>query len=344
MSETRYKPSAWSRRHNVGVSLIELMVALTIGLVLMLGAVIVYVKAKDTYAATDTTSRMQETARYALGIIESDARMAGYLGLMSRPELLTNLNQSIAKPDGTAVVMPVCDANNWASNLTRYAFGSDNTYGLSCAASGGGARAGSDVLVVRRASSQRVAQSSAGLKTLAGEAVIITSRSAGLVFVGDANGTVPSGYAQTDPVDAPPLADTRRLLVHAYYVSVNSSEGVGFPALRRKTLGTQGGVPTVRDEEVVPGVEDLQVQYGVDTNGDRNADRWVNANDVGATDIVIGVKLWLRVRARERDVAFNDTATYTYANNGGATIPSADQQFRRILMSRTVQVRNARAL
>lgn len=328
----------------MGVSLIELMVALTIGLVLMLGAVIVYVKAKDTYAATDTTSRMQETARYALGIIESDARMAGYLGLMSRPELVTNLNQSVAKPDGTVVAIPACDANNWASNLARYAFGTDNGYGLTCAASGGGALAGSDVLIVRRASSQRVAQSIAGLKALAGEAAIITSRSAGLVFVADADGTIPSGFAQTDPVNAPPLADTRRLLVHAYYVSADSSEGTGFPALRRKTLGTQGGAPSVRDEEVVPGVEDLQVQYGVDTNGDRNTDRWVNANDVGATDIVIAVKLWLRVRARERDVAFNDTATYTYANNGGVTVPSADRPFRRIVVSRTVQVRNARAL
>ena len=60
--------------------------------------------------------------------------------------------------------------------------------------------------------------------------MVITSRTAGQVFVGDDVGTIPSAFSQLpDTANVPPLADTRLLLVHAYYVSSDSSEGVGFP-------------------------------------------------------------------------------------------------------------------
>ena len=75
----------------------------------------------------------------------------------------------------------------------------------------------------------------------------------------------------------------------------------GYPALRRKTL-TAG--PDVADEEVIAGVEDLQFQLGVDTNGDSDADLFVNPGAVPAGARPVSVRLWLRVRAQERDAAF----------------------------------------
>lgn len=322
-----------------GVSLIELMVALSIGIIVLLGTLVVYVKARDTYGAMDTTSRLQETARYAMGEIETDGRMAGYMGLMSRPDLLVNANQGLSDADGNAVAFSGC-AVNWASALDRPATGIDGAYTLSsadCPAFGAGAEPGTDVLVIRRASANRITQSAAAVASHAGKVLLETSRGSGQIFVGNGAGTIPSTFAQTEPAaNTPPLAETRELLVHAYYISQDSSEGVGYPSLRRWTL--QAG-PTVVDEEVVPGVEDLQVEYGVDTNDDRNADRYVNASSLAATDRVVSIRVWLRVRARQRDNAFTDTATYSYSNRN---VSGLNDPFRRVVVSKTFELRNSR--
>ncbi len=111
-----------------GVSLIELMVAMTIGVILMAGAVTVYVKARDTYSTMDTTARLQETAQYALALIESDVRMSGYLGLMSRPELVTNIAGDLTDPAGDAVGLNGC-GDNWATDLANSVTGWDQTGG-----------------------------------------------------------------------------------------------------------------------------------------------------------------------------------------------------------------------
>jgi Tfp pilus assembly protein PilW len=306
--------------------------------------VVVFSKARDTFAAMDTTARLQETARYAMSVIESDVRMSGYLGLMSRPELITNLAQPLTDPNGTLVSLAGC-GTNWASDLVNYVAGWDQSagvYGLnaSCAPYKGDWRDTTDGLIVRRASAERIPQSPAQLAPFENRVLVVTSRSAGQIFVGDAAGTIPSSYAQSDPVDAPPLADTRQLLVNAYYVSNASSEGDTYPSLRRKRLLAG---PAVQDEEIVPGVEDLQVQYGVDSNGDRNADSYINADDLTPGDVVVAVRIWIRVRARERDVAWNDTTTYSYANQNDAA-PADERQYRRVVISKTLQLRNARAI
>jgi Tfp pilus assembly protein PilW len=53
------------------------------------GALAAYQKSRETYAGAETESRLQESARYALAILEADVRMAGYWGLTNRGDLLT---------------------------------------------------------------------------------------------------------------------------------------------------------------------------------------------------------------------------------------------------------------
>ncbi len=61
-----------------GLTLVELLVAMTIGLVLIVGATQVYVDSHAAYAVNVTTARLQENARYAISVLEPDIRMAGY--------------------------------------------------------------------------------------------------------------------------------------------------------------------------------------------------------------------------------------------------------------------------
>ena len=326
------------RRRARGVSLIELMIAMTIGLILMIGAVTVYSKARDAYASIQVTARLQESAQYAMALLESDLRMAGYLGLMSRPELVSNLNQTLVDPALAAVSLSGGCAANWATDLDNFVTGWDNAYLPSGCASYGTRKDGTDSIVVRRASANRLPLASLGPS--ASHVLVVTSRTSGQVFVGNANGDVPAGFVPTDTPSAPPFTDVREMLVHGYYVSQDSTAQAGFPSLRRKRLVAG---PAVQDEEIMPGVEDLQVQYGVDVDGDRNADRFVNANSLTAGDLIVAVRVWLRIRARERDVAWSDTQTYTYANQN-QSVPSTERQFRRLVVSKTFQLRNARAI
>lgn len=328
--QARATDRAGARRIDRGVSLIELMVALVIGLFMIGGAITVYLKARDTYATNDATARLQENARYAMSVIESDLRMANFWGLNSRLDFVT--------ANASAVLPTACGAS-WTTDVTRLLDGSNNTFSASCAALGGGAQPDADMLIVRRASAQRISPQSATVATAyRNRVLIVSSRTAAEIFVPkDIANAIPSGYATSDPAGAPPLADTRPLVVNAYYVSQDSSIAAGYPALRRKVLIAG---PAIGDEEVLPGVQDFQFQIGVDTTGDSNADVFVNPGSMPAGGLAVSVRVWLMLRAAERDVAFSDTNSYSYADR---TVNAPGDQYRRLLVSKTIQLRNTRS-
>ncbi|KAG1390382.1 hypothetical protein G6F59_015225 [Rhizopus arrhizus] len=66
-----------------GLSLVELMVALVISLVLMLGVVQVFIASQTAARLSEGASRVQENARFALDFLERDIRMAGHMGCVN---------------------------------------------------------------------------------------------------------------------------------------------------------------------------------------------------------------------------------------------------------------------
>ncbi len=339
MNDRKADGSAIAMRGAQGSGLVELMIAMVLALLLIGAAVAAFVKGRETHATAETVAQLQETARYALGVIQSDLRMSGYLGLHGQSALIANLDGPLTSPAGDAVQFDGCTPL-WATNLDEPVGGWDQAggrYGLApgCAANGGW-RASTDGLVIRRASADRIPQTAAGLRVYARHVLIATSHATGLVFVGDADGTIPAGYADSDSAAGTPLSETRRLLVHAYYVSRSSSEGAGFPALRRKRLVAG---PAVQDEEIIPGIDDLQVQYGVDGDHDGSVDRWLDAIEVAEGMPVLAARIWLRARARERDAAWSDATRYSYANQD-EILPIGERSYRRLVVMKTVHLRN----
>jgi type IV pilus assembly protein PilW len=331
------------KKHQQGMSLVELMVAMAIGTFLLAGAVTVFGKTRDLYRTNDAAARLQETARYAMGTIEADLRMANYWGLMSRADLIENgpaldlANPPAVDPTyslpaeltGYAATINSCGAM-WAVKLPSYVEANNDAYGYACAAFGT-AVPGSDQLTIRRASTQVIA--AGALAASAGQIKLQTSRVQGSLF---SSATLPAGYT-------PPLSETRALVVNGYYVDQDSNERDGTPSLRRKQLDVAGGAPTITDLQVVPGVEDLQVELGADFNGDQNADYFVQPNTViPAGDQIVAARVWLLVRAEQQETGFIDGRTYTYASRvGGAAYTPADS-FRRVLVSKTMALRNTR--
>ena len=133
-------------RRQHGMTLIELMVALAIGAFLMIGAITVFVQSRMTFRVTESVSRLQDNARFAL-----DSRMAHYWGLTSR----TYMVQGRFSPEDAASIGNQECAVNWAINLDEAVEGTNNDYTWDCDAQGT-AQANSDTLVVRRASEDPV--------------------------------------------------------------------------------------------------------------------------------------------------------------------------------------------
>jgi type IV pilus assembly protein PilW len=109
----------------------------------------------------------------------------------------------------------------------------------------------------------------------------------------------------------------------------------------------------MQNQEIIAGVEDFQVQFGVDTDAPDTADRgsidrWLNPNDpmIDPTNAafnlnaeILAVRIWVRVRAERAENGFTDTATYVYADRN---VGPFNDGFRRLVVSKTIYLRNAR--
>jgi type IV pilus assembly protein PilW len=320
--------------HIRGMTLIELMVALAIGAFLMVGALTVFMQSRTTFRVTESISRLQENGRFALEALEPDIRMAHYFGLTSFSAKIGN-SASATEPPG---IGPATCGNNWTIDFDNAVTGSNNSYDWACLAFGA-AQANSDTLAIRRVTEDPIVGAPA--------ANVMHLQSAryqdSSIFLA---GVIPAEYL-------PATSQTHRIIAHGYYVSRNSSldrPGIPVPSLRRKTLVAG---PNIQDDEILPGVEDMQIQFGVDTDlvgdPDRGSiDRYVNPEDpiidpmdpafIPSSEI-LAVRIWLLLRAERQENGFTDTTNYVYADRN---IPAPNDGFRRTLVSKTIYLRNAR--
>lgn len=323
-------PSRYSLASIAGVTLVELMVSLAIGSFLMIGAMQIYNQSRQAYVINDSIARVQETAQFAMDTIEADLRMASNYGLSSRGDAVEGRSVTgDVNPNGLTLPAPNCGAD-WALNLSRPVQGSNNAYTLLCAAQLG-AQANSDVVTIRRASVAPVAP-------LPGRLQIQSSRIQGEILD---DGIMPTGFDVL-------TSQTHNLLVHSYYVAADSALIPGVPTLRRKTLGINGGAPAVTDIEIAPGVENLQVQFGIDMNADKSVDRYVNPGDpildptsggwIPAAK-VITARIWIVVRSLSPEMGIVDRTDY---EPGDVDLGVPNDDYRRMIVSKTILLRNSR--
>ena len=329
-------------QRQTGLTLIELMVALAIGSFLIIGAVQIYNQSRQAFAVNESIARVQETAQFAMDTIEADLRMTSHWGRNSRG-LAVEGRSLVGNANPANLTIPTgangsC-GDDWAFNLALPIDGSDNSYGLPCAANGG-ADAQSDVITIRRASVQPALPE-------AGRLQIQTTRIQGELFEDD---NVPATFLPitNHPITGAPSSATHNLMVSSYYVSPTSDLIPGVPTLRRKTLTMSGGAPVIEDQEVAPGVENIQLQLGIDVNEDNTVDRYVNPGDdiynpaaagyiPGAR--VLTARVWLVVRGVTTEFGLQDNRTYS---PGNANLGQMNDSFRRLQVSKTILLRNAR--
>jgi type IV pilus assembly protein PilW len=300
-----------------GASLIELMIALAIGLFLSAAAVTIYLNGKDAWVARDNLAHLQESGRIALHLIREDLRQAGFWGLNIAPRTIVNtepiaLLNECAPGWATRYLSPVEFANNGNEGYRPCIPDSDHM-------------AETDIITVRRSSSQRVARNSIRERGL----YLLTSMTSGKVFSADADSHLDPGLH----IDESPAA-LYRVLAHAYYIRPFSlAPGDGVPTLVREAVSAG----RVSAEPLVESIEDLQITFGVDADGDGSVDSYDhNGMAVGETDRVRTVVVELLARAPTVESGYVNRRQYVLGDRSR----TFHDGFRRQVFRATVFLRN----
>jgi len=304
-----------THRRTLGLSLVELMVAITIGAILLGGAVTLFVNNRDTYNTTTELSRLQETARYALEMMVKDIRMAGYFGCANRLDTVTVSHGAAAGNDGElwdfnldggagAIVPPIEGFDDAVAGATEFLpSGFDVTVGNDGDA--GEVLAGTDGIALRYlAGSMTDLGGTAGTldyqvtaDAVSGTDVSLTVDQARgfledqVVAIADCGGSdifLINAAPTTTVIQANQLSRgynaTASPVVSAYvgvrYYIGDNGRGPGgavYPSLYRSRI-LPGVTPlTEEPQELFEGVEYMQILYGVDSDNDGVPNSFVQA-------------------------------------------------------------------
>jgi len=310
-----------------GLSLVEILVTLLVGLILLGGISVIYIGSQQSHNAVEQLARMQESGRFAMHLIAQDLRRSGFWG--GNADLTTN--GGVPGPVNPA---HACDNDNaWGRMIAWRVSGRNNgNAGYDCAED---FLANSDILTIRYADPDEViAFDDYDDIPNNGRLYLRSTMLLGWVLTGTQRAS-PANEPQPGLVGAPEhlLPVARPLVSNAYYVADSGrtcASGDVIPALNRVTLNPVTGLPVV--EEVASGVEQFQVRYLL-------GDRYVDANEVPDADWrdVAAVRVWLLVRSECPEPDFVNNTTYAM---GDLVIPDAPDAFRRLLHVSTVMLRN----
>jgi len=314
-----------SRTAVAGFTIVELMVALTIGL-FMVGALIAIVMGSAaTSASRERTSALQSNGRYAVEQIRRDLMHSGYLGISSLfvPDLAITTAQAGPPPIAAINVANVCDSTR-VGRLSQRIWGAENSnpYFASCIPPANYLRG--DVLVIRG-----LQPTAATPPYSANLAYYRSSYEGGAPFVG------PTAPDLTTTNKNPPYIDFR-IDETVYYISpyTNSpTESPLVPALYRLKLASG---PAMVPELVASGVEQMKVRYGVFQTNDTV--RYLAANELTTADwdLVRAVQINLLMRTTDAEPGYSNQETYMM----GGDSYTVNDRYPRLLLSTVIQLRN----
>ncbi|GAA0789185.1 MULTISPECIES: PilW family protein [Pseudomonadati] len=317
-------------KYQVGLSLVELMVAMVISLFLTAGLFAMFSMSSSNVSTTSHFNQLQENGRIALAIMERDLSQLSFIG-DSNGEVFTVSATAVANDCVGDGLNNASFPNNQPSNF-RFLWGYEagvSGKGFSCITPTNG----TDVIQLKRLIGPSVL--AANMNNTRYYAA--TEQSALVIFDG-------SGVP-------PPLINSRiwEYQHHIYYIENDGD----IPVLKRRTLSIGNGMKN--DEQLVEGIENMRVLYGLDSNTDGTADSFIPVQNVTSSvwdspipvqgeprlPRIVSLRLFLLVRTADKDNSYTNDVTYKL---GDKTIGPLNDNYRRKVVTTTVVLENPRLI
>jgi type IV pilus assembly protein PilW len=310
-----------------GISLVELMVSIVIGLVLLLGLVELMAQQSRTRDELDKSTRQVENGRYALQLLHDDIEHAGYWGEYNPASgtnwttfepctdpLQNNLGFDPGQPQVPVAIYP-------------YPSGVQPTCPQILAQQAPNTAA----IAVRRLEAipawpNGTALQPANIPAASATWTLfqVSQCSTGTVpfVIGSMVGGTTFGLFNNDCVAAPPgsIASVRNYIERIYYIArcnncgVGGSPGDGIPTLKMVQFG-QSGATFTAPIPLVEGIENMQFDYGIDDEVanppiDGAPDRYTNTPQLADLPRIVSVRINLLARNNDPSPDFSDNKAY----------------------------------
>jgi type IV pilus assembly protein PilW len=370
-----------------GMSLIELLIAMLIGVLMMTAAIGLLISNKRVYKEQNEMGRLQENARYAIEILTNDIRMAAYAGCVDDVDLLAETTST--KPHNKATnAGTVTNLHNFANPIegidgktaasTWFPSASNEmqakiTNGTDALTlryldpiesqvvfTPGGTTIDNNKIDVTCSDSTGTTENCSANHITPGENMAITDCGTGDIFIATGSTATTITHGATLQKTYDDSAQVSRYVTTRYYIGTaekTNYTGDAIPALYRYITAqdtddcdADGDTAEVIacPQELIEGVERMEILYGVDTNADSIPDIYLPAggssggNNLTSTSdwsSVISVRLTLLVRTINENFNIDeDDNTYTLLD--AAAYDPADEHLRRRVFTTTVQIRN----
>lgn len=329
-----------------GFSLVELMVALAIASVLLTALGIMFVNTSIARGELDKSSRQIESGRYAMQVLGDDIRHAGYYGpLNNAPTLgagITSLPDACSSTLATVQGALAIPLQGYPGAASAGALDSGN---LACLDAAAGYKPNTGVLVVRRVDTSIAATSATSgyfnvqVSGCPGDpARYVLDTDTASTYVLHSNGS-----PGCTPITGAPAAKITPFYQRIYYVSTCSGTDCSaagadsVPTLKRIDITPTGAAAP---KAIVDGIENLQVEYGIDTTapGDGSPDVYKSAPAWPSDwQNVMSVRVYVLARNLEKTANFTDTKSYAL---GPVSVSAPNDSYRRHAYSELVRLNN----
>jgi type IV pilus assembly protein PilW len=270
--------SRGSRGNGRGFTIVELMVAITLGLFLLIGLGSLLVSTVGSRSELDKSARQIDNGRYALQLMSEDIQLAGYVGATATTSFTTVAPTACPAAIADLGYVPSTSPGLSTVPMPVYALGA----APGCLSN---VKAGAAILIVTRVSTTEVKVASA----LAGESYLQVSACGTdtLPFVANVGSSAASFTQKLKDCVASNLAPLRKIVQHVYFVSTCNECGTDTtPTL--KMAEYVNGAMTITP--LVEGIEDLQLDYGVDIDANGSPDCYTsNPGSPPAAEIAVAI-------------------------------------------------------
>jgi len=294
-----------------GLTLIELMIAVTLGLMLIAAVMGVLLSSNQNYRQDDDLGRMQENGRFIMHKLDEEFGMAGYWGGATYAGGIDKSGITFPTQCGFSLD-PANPDTPVITGATPGAFGTCVNFH----------KTGTPIFVFKRA------KGSSAATQVAGNPYIISN---------DYNARLrihSPGDVATEPAAN---EKAREYLINMYYIKDRNKNNDPVPTLYMRRLEIVGGAPQLVEYEAAEGIENIVVNFGIDVNKDGIADYFNDAPTTVELKKAVTARIFILARASGQDVTHKDDIIY---NLGTVQVNGNGDQYRRRLFTKTVVMRN----